>query len=349
VAVGSSAAGVIRWKAELADGDVERRDVLIWNGQILVVTPTAVALHGKDGALLWQRAPRAGSPVAIGNDNTYFETPAHFLQAVRIDDEPSLEDAPLPGISGNDSFLELLWPREKDFIVTATLPDPKYDAEGSDPEPKPQVFGRRVAYGSRSGAWAAVYTGTLKLAPLFVPEAARWIVHLDRVISVDVDRDDEKRFDLAVDRVLDWSADPAASLAVLGTVKGKKVVLQVDAEGVEKWRYVDETRTDVWAEGQPPIGSASGRLVLLTSQRVLAFDAGKLAWHVDFDRERPRRGTLLADGSVLVTSGHTLRKLDAAGAERFAVALPADIVTSPVVDAAGAIYVATASELFSIR
>jgi outer membrane protein assembly factor BamB len=344
----SQATGAIGWTRDLPPD--AGRELLVWSGQVVVVGQKTVALHGKDGHRLWERARRQSSPVALGNGAMYLETQSRFLQAVRPSNELQLDDAPLPGVGGNETFLELLWPRQDDFIVASTLPDPKYDSEASGPKPRPIISGLRVTYGSRMGAWKKTYEGTLTLPPLFVPEKARWIASAsDKVISVNVDTEEEKRFTLPIDKAMDWSADPTGVLAVLGMHKGKKVLLAVDAAGAEKWRFVDEAAADTWAPGQPPIGAASGRLVALTSHRVLAFDAGKLAWQIDLQPEAPRRATMLKDGSLLVTSGPTLRKIDASGAKRFALTLPAEIVTSPVVDAAGTIYVATASQLFSIR
>jgi outer membrane protein assembly factor BamB len=346
----SAATGVLGWTEDLPADEAPQRELLVWNGQVLVVGLRTVALHGKDGHRLWERPHRPSSPVAVGNGNLYLETQAYFLQAVRPSNELSLDDAPLPCIGGNETFLALLWPRHDDFIVAATMPDPKFDSEDRGPEPKPFLSGCRARYGSRIGDWAEDYDGRLMLPPLFVPEKSRWVVSAShKVISVDVDTAEEKRFDLPIDEAKDWSADPAGVLAVTGMHKGKKVVLAVDVEGVEKWRFIDDAHAEPWVPGQPPIGAASGRLIVLMSHRVLAFDAGKLAWQFELPFESPSRATLLDDGSLLVTGGRTLRKVDASGVERFLVPLPAEIVSSPVVDAAGTIYVASASQLFSIH
>lgn len=349
VRVTSSATGAIRWTQDLTPETLGARDLLVWDGHVLVVGPSVVALHGPDGALLWQRSHREKSPVALANGLAYLETPSYFLQSVRLSNELVLDDAPLPGISGGETFLELLWPREGDFIVTTTMPDPTYDSEDDAPPPTPFLSVDRVIYKSRIGTLSKNYDGTLKLPPLFVPERSRWFGATDaHLMSVDVDEGTDARFVSPIERTADWSADPTGTVALAGTHHDVLTLVAIDLQGHEQWRFTDASATDFWTAGQPPVGAASGRLVALTSQRVLAFDAGQLAWQVDLRTETPRRATMLGDGSLLVTSGKNLRKLDATGQEVFVTELPGVIVTSPVVDAAGTIYVATATQLVAV-
>lgn len=349
VPVTSSATGAIRWTQDLTPETVGARDLLVWDGHVLVVGPSVMALHGRDGGLLWERSHREKSPVAVANGLVYLETPAYFLKSVRLSNEVVLDDAPLPGISGSETFLELLWPREGDFIITTTMPDPTYDSEDDAPPPTPYLSVIRVIYGSRVGALSKNCDGTLALPALFVPEKSRCLCAADaKLISVDVDEGTDARFVSPIERPLNWSADHSGKVALAGTHHDVLTLVAIDLDGNEQWRFTDPSATDFWATGQPPVGAASGRLVALTSQRVLAFDAGQLAWQVDLRSESPRRATMLGDNAVLVTSGKNLRKLDANGQEVFVVELPDAIVTSPVVDAAGTIYVATATQLIAI-
>jgi hypothetical protein len=350
----SHATGAIAWTQDLA---APPRDLLVWAGQVLVVAQETVALHGKDGRRLWERARRSGSPVALGNGRLYLESQSHFLQVVEPSDELAVEKAPLPGLEGSETFLEMIWPRKDDFVVATTMPDPTYDSEEPGPRPKPLITVSRVRYGNNTGDLAEDFEGRLKLPSLFLPERSRWLgLAGNTVISADVQTEKVKRFPLPIDEAVEWSAEPAGLVAVAGTDKGKKVLVAVDVDGAEKWRWVDDGpgeaaagRPDRWVKDQPPVGAASGRLVVLTTERILAFDGGKLAWQSYVHSEVPGRATLLADGGLLVTSGATLRRIDAANPGGFWRTLPAAIVTSPVVDAEGTIYVATATQLFAIR
>lgn len=119
--------------------------------------------------------------------------------------------------------------------------------------------------------------------------------------------------------------------------------------GEEQWRWVDREKDDRWVTAQPPIRSVSQRVYALTGGRVLAIEQGKLLWQYQVKDEILRHGSSLADGSLLVTVGKTLIHLDSAGNELFSASLDDEILTPPVVDAEGNIYVATASHLVKIK
>lgn len=374
VPAATSARGVLAWEADLAGGSaVSLTSLLLWDGHLVVATPQAVSILGAEGAPLWDVAHRPGSPVAIGNGNLYVETRRLHLEARDLSGEAVLEGAPLPGVSNLELHLTLLWPREEDFIVGSTMPDPKFDSEDAGEAPTPTVEGRRVLYGSRSGEWSGTLEGTLRLPTLFVPETSRSIGCTNRVLSVDVERDEAKTFALPAENARDWSVDPGGTLAVIGASEGTNVLTAIDPAGEVKWRFVDRHGAETWVHGQPPVGSASGRLFVLAPRRVFAFDAGTLAWQYDLTAEalrhgareaggglvdaqdRPlaldtvRRASVLSDGSLLVTGARSLRCINPAGGERFLVTLPGDVVSSPIVNHDGTIYVATSSRVFAIR
>jgi outer membrane protein assembly factor BamB len=230
------------------------------------------------------------------------------------------------------------------------------------------VFGKAI------GAWGGEYLGELKLDPLFQTEREQWLVAQDDVLVVDLKTGTESpRFKLPIDAASDWSIDAEGVLCVMGTHAGRKVVVAMSTAGEERWRWIDGDDSDRWSQGQPPIRGNSGRVFVLSDGRVLALDAGKLAWTYDARSEslrhgarvsdgsfevkdgmllstaRLRYGTALSDGSLLVVGNNTLRHIDAEGRLNFAVTVSGEILTPPVVDAEGSIYVATATKLFKIR
>ena len=81
-------------------------------------------------------------------------------------------------------------------------------------------------------------------------------------------------------------------------------------------------------------------IALLTERGVLALDhEGKSRWHARVDQ--PTYAAGLSDGALLVTAGTRLVRVASGGRQVMEVSLPDRIVTSPVVDRAGKIYVAT--------
>ncbi|MHC4862514.1 MAG: outer membrane protein assembly factor BamB family protein [Planctomycetota bacterium] len=117
--------------------------------------------------------------------------------------------------------------------------------------------------------------------------------------------------------------------------------------GEEQWRWVDREKTDRWVTDQPPIRPDSQRVYALTN--VLAIEQGNLLWEYEVKDEILRQGSSLADGSILVTAGKTIVHLDRDGKQLLSVSLENEILTPPVVDTEGNIYVATASHLVKIK
>jgi len=352
IAVASRAGGNIAWSRELG---LERADILpallIWEGNILAVAGEGMVLFSPDSRRLWDRVKRADSPPAVANGLLYFENRGHFLEAVDPNNSQVLKKAPFPGVPTDEFHVTLLWPREKDFIATIYLPDPTYDTEDLDtPPPQPEVLGRRTVYGELVGAWGKTYEGVQALPPLFVPELERWIISMDEVISVDLKLEEEaSRFKIPLEQSVNWSADAEGTLCIIGYHEGHKVMLAMSLTGEEKWRWSDRKTPDRWVTGQPPIRSGNRRVYGLTGGRILAIEQGKLLWQYEVKNGTIRHGSSLADGSLLVAAGKTLILLNLAGKERFLVSLDNEILTPPVVDADGNIYVATATHLVQIK
>ena len=181
---------------------------------------------------------------------------------------------------------------------------------------------------------------------------------------------------MPLETLTEWSVDPGEVYTFVGydtTSAGRvKVLLAMSADGHELWRWTDAEDAEEWAIRQPPIRGAGGRVYVLTRGRLLAIEAGKLRWHYDALSEGLKHGThvdagafeikdgrlmatgslrhgaVLSDGSLLVTGNRTLHHIGADGRKLFAVSVDADILSPPVVDPDGHIYVATATHLVRI-
>ncbi len=372
--------GVSFSKALGFTSEAARVDLVLLGRQVVVADGERLVAFSPEGEQVWTRAKRLNSPVSVAGGRLYLETEGMALEAVDAAGKVVLDDAPLPGVISGETFLVMLWPREKDFIAAVELPNPAYDEEDEDAKiESPDVTAIRATYGKRGGDWSGEYEGIVTLPPLFVPEKNRWLVGQAQIVSVDLT--DKKtaatpaRFRLPMDKVESWSAGADGTLVVIGLdAKERKDVVAADLEGKERWHWVDRKANDVWVAGQPPIQAPKSRVLLLTTQRVLALEGGKLVWDFDLveeakrlgariDKEgvlvdkddrpvvldRPSYGTALADGSLLLAASRTLRLLDAGGKVVFAVRLESDILSPPVVDEAGLIYVATATQLVQIK
>jgi len=370
------AEGVVEWSRDIGlPAGSAPRDVLSWQGGIAVVGGGRVVQYSTNGERLWDRPASQGAPVVAANGLLYLVSRNTELEAVDATNIARLKEAPIPGQASRKFQLELLWPRQDDFVTTSYMADPTYDSEDlSRPQPKPLTVGRRTVYGEAIGAWGVSHDGHQRLPPLLLPGPGLWVIALDQVVVVNLSTEEERpHFKLSLSELTEWSADSSGTLYVTGYAGGNKALLAVTTAGREMWRWIDKDEPDRWAASQPPMLGLQGRAFLLTEGRVLAIDAGKLTWSYDARSESLRHGALaaegsfevkdgrllstaklrygtsLSDGSILVVGSKTLRRIDASGRKVFALTLATDIVTPPVVDADGNVYVATASQLIKIR
>jgi hypothetical protein len=346
---------------------------LLWEGGVVAVAGFGFAFFGKDGQRLWERRKNGNGPVTAFAERLYYQNADFGLDAVTASNETPLVGAPLPGVANAEFQVRLLWPGAEEFVMATFAEAEQPEPENLGVQPQPMISGRRTVYGQAMGRWAEDYSGFQRLPPLFVPELNRLLVGFDEVKIVDVQSEAKlPGFKLPLQEHVNWSADPEGGLCILGyDAEDKKAIVGLSASGEESWRWTDENGSDRWAGDQPPIRAKDGRIYALTEGRVFAIEQGALLWSFDARSdsllhgatrdggtfkispegelqatETLRHGTSLSDGSLLLTGGRTLRHLDPKGVKVRSIALGEDILTPPVVDADGALYLATANTLF---
>jgi outer membrane protein assembly factor BamB len=373
--------GQLLWSRELGmKRSGGRLDLLLFGSSVVVSQAASFALFSADGGKIWEQDKQPGSPVVIANGLGYFTTAGLMLNAVDAAGEWRMRGTSLPAVLTKEHVLMLLWPRKDDYITAVDMPDPRYDlSDDAAAVYDPHINVARSTYGHRTSDWVNEFYGIVSLPPLFVPETSHWLVAQSKteVTRVDLSTldsgDTPARSRIPLDKAQAWSADTAGGLVVAGTSGGAKALVKLDVRGAETWRWTDPQEQDAWATTQPPIRGNDGRVFVLTDGRVLAIDLGKLAWQFDAGSDALRHGaseddgsfivkdgrllstfrlahgTALGDGSILVVGNRTLFLVEADGRKRFQRQLPSVIVSPPVVDAEGNIYVATATQLHKIR
>ncbi|MFH0727355.1 MAG: hypothetical protein V2B19_13585 [Pseudomonadota bacterium] len=352
----TSAKGAIAWSHETGKTASANWPpaILIWGSHVLVTTFADMVLFDRSGKILWEKGKQGGTPAAVANGLVYYKNKTLFLDAVNLNNEAVLQQAPFPSAMSKDVVVHILWPGDKDFIAAVYWPGEAEVADGDDPDTKlrpPEVTGVRNAYGTTYREWGATYKGPPRLLPLLLPELNRLVLVTDEVIRLDVAGEKElSRFKLPLGEVVDWSVDSREIYYLTSYEAKNKVLLALSAEGRELWRWTDKDHPDdPWARRQPPIQAWQGRIQVLTERWVLTLKEGKLLWAIETKGETIRHGSALADGSLLVTAGKTLSHIDVDGRKFFSVQLDKDILSPPVVDAEGNIYVATESHLVQIH
>ena len=363
----TSATGVVSWSAELGfTAPVTAPELLTWNDRIVVGSAQDLALFEPNGQLGWHHQKRREAPVAFRESTLYYATKTGYLMGVGVGGETLLEKAPFPGLHTNEYDLIMLYPREDDFVAASYLAEPLYDEEDAEAEPvQPEVAGRRVSYGSRNVKWSGTFGGELRLPVLFVPEMNHWIMAQDKIVIINIEEGKEvSRFDIPLERVVNWSAAADGTLLINGYDKNRAVLLAVSLDGTEKWRWTGSEEVERWSTDQPSIQGAGDVIYALMQGRLLAIRGGELAWEFDIRNLQPsasvdegklplatslRRGTTLGDGSLLVTVGNRLLHIDKTGQIIFTAQVGGEILGSPVVDTNGNIYVVTTTKLICIQ
>jgi len=377
--VATSAEGKVSWSCDLdkwASPDWPPT-VLIWGDREVVATYSDMILIDRQGKQLWTRPNQGGSPIAIAQDCLYFKGTDLFLEALNTSDRPVITEGPFPAAMSNKVTVRLSWPREHDFIAVLYRPPEDSVADGDPPGTHlrgAETTVLRNRYETTYGDWLATYPGSPVLPPLLLPERNVLTLFIDGALRVDVEQEEDlSHFKVPLEQPLEWSVDAGEIYSVIGYQGGRKTLLAVSGSGQELWRWTDTQDNDAWVGLQPPIHGPEGRIYVLTEGRVLAIDRGKLLWQFDARSDSLRHGahlsegsfqiqdgrllavgalrhgSALSDGSLLVTINKTLYHLSAEGREIFSVTVDGDILSPPVADDRGNIYIATASRLFQIQ
>ncbi len=350
--------------------------VLDWGGRPVVVTPTHLTVFDSQGARLWTKERQVGTPAAVAGNHLFFKGKHRFIDAVDSHFQPFLNQAPFPGAMSASVRVSLFWPRETDFIAVLQVPGDDEVPEGSPLDTvlaQPYTTLLKNRYPTTYGDWRIDLPGELRLPPLLLPARHVMAIATTEIVRVDIERFEElSRFPLPLPELVDWSVSSDEVYAFTGYEKKHKTLLAVAASGKVLWRWTDTADTDRWAAQQPPVRASGDRIYALTDGRVLAFENGQLLWVFDardaalkhgarvdegsfeikdghlLARGKLRHAAALADGSLLVTGNRTLYYLSPTGRVFFKVTVNEDILSPPVVDGEGRIYIASASRLMRI-
>jgi outer membrane protein assembly factor BamB len=373
------AKGRVTWSRDIGQDSTSASppQVLLWRDNPIVVTSSHVQWFDREGELLGRRERQPGSPVVLHDGRIYFKGRNGFLQAVDEGNHVILADAPFPGAMGAEVRVQLLWPRNEDFLAVTFWPGDRERADGDPadtPLEGPEITVLRNRYESTYGDFTWTEEGRPRLPPLLRPDRGEVTVALDRFVRIDAERGREiARFGpIDAGEWVEWSLNSQGRYGLVGYTGVRKLLILIDDQGREVWRWTDDA-PDRWARTQPPIQQSDGRVVVLTEGRVIVVDAGRTVWQFDVlsDRLRHgaavddgsfevrggrllavgglRHGTSLADGSLLATIGGTLYHFSKDGRKLFSVAYGEEILSAPVVDAEGIVYFATGSKLVQIR
>jgi hypothetical protein len=236
----------------------------------------------------------------------------------------------------------LFWPREKDYVGCSF--SPYYE------EVIPTVIARRSVYGERLSVWGEQFSGASMLWPLAIPDLNLLLVSVNNsVILLDLEQQNETgRFNVGLPKLTDWSSGPKGDLCILGYDSNGKAVLGMSPAGELLWCLHFDDDTDQWVTRQPPVQAGNGRVYAITDKKIIALKDGKVLWQFEPNTGEVRNGSSLPDGSLLVASGETLLHLGTEGKVLGHVAVGQELLSPPVVDAEGYVYMTTKTHIVKI-
>ena len=333
----------VLWSVPL---DLERPEffpcVLIWDGNPVVCMLSGFAVFNKDGQLLFKREKHNASPAAIANGLLYYENRATYLDAVDLKNTLVINKADFSVAPNGEFNVTLFWPREKDYVGCSF--SPYYE------EVIPTVIARRSVYGERLSVWGEQFKGASMLWPLAVPDLNLLLVSVNNsVILMDLEQQNETgRFNVPIPEMSDWSSGPKGELCILGNDSNGKAIIGMSMDGKLLWCLHLDGDTDRWVTRQPPVQAGNGRIYAITDKKIIALMDGKILWQYEPKAGEVRNGSSLPDGSLLVASGETLLHLGTDGNLIGQLAVGQALLSPPVADADGHVYMTTKTHLVKI-
>lgn len=317
--------------------------VLLWDGRVVVESESMFVVYDASGRRQWERAKYPSSPIGVSDSLIYFENGNFFLDAVDTANRRILEDGSLPQVIDEHYPVFMIAPQKDDFLAVVQF------IGGEDDSPPSARF-YRAKYGNPTDTWGSTLDGGQTLPPLFAAGANRLFVFMKRAYVFDAATGKETaQFDFPVDAPVAASADRNGNVCFAGSDKGKGTLAAVTQDGAEIWRFEDPALRGISPGDQPPVLGADGAVYAIAGGAILAVREGKLAWKQVPPKGGFTYGAALSDGSFLATAGSVVYLFDAKGEQLSAVDVDEALVTPPIADRAGRVYVASAKTLFCLQ
>ncbi len=353
----TSAKGKIAWSIDLGVTATKywSTRIAFWEGSPLVLTTDDLILLDQTGKKLWSVPKRLRTPIGFHKEKLYYQGKNHFLQALNKDGTHSAKNLSFPGGLGSNDKVDLIFPREKDFVAVVFDNDQHDHQQGEEPLPiKPKLTIIKNRYEITYGDFTVDEFTSSRLTALY--DSSRDILSLytdSHFLRFDVEKEKLNRFPIPKSAV-EWSMDDRENYYAIGSENNVNEFFSFDSKGKILWNWKQElkpgTNTETWRPHLPAIGN-SGRVYALTNENILAFDGGIKTWNFSLKTNDDDLCfvTVLADNSILATSGKNLFFIDKVGKKIWDLTLDQPIFSAPVADEDGNIYVATEKQIVSVH
>ena len=347
----SGARGVLSWSEHLAEGrrDFAPRVVLCGEERVVVEGLDAFVGFDRAGKRAWTRKKHSGAPVVFRDGQLFFcrEYDPATYEGMAADGTSTMTGFPIPGLFPGVTLV-LFHPLAAGLVAQVQEPSVPEDSPAS-------MLLYRVGPQSLGFDWSRRYEGTTStVAPMVADDLGRVITSTATTLEVfDLNGTDREAtplasFPLPLGHATRWqSVGEDGSLVACGVDEAGLQAVATDLQGQPRWRLDPAAARAVGAPVAPPL-LVGARAWLLTSGTLLAVEGGQLLWRVDAGETTFRGATALGDGSVLVTSSEGVTKVDPAGTVEFVLPFEEPLLTPPVIDERGRIYVAGQEFLYAL-
>lgn len=352
--VSSKASGQLLWSKPIGEQVGETANVqVLYSVQksVIVVGIKQMFAFGQDGNLVWQRRKWYGTPVALKDGWIYYISAdrKNRMEAVDLQNKIRLQDFKVPDL-GDDEYLVMFEPNKDGLIAQV-----QYTNEPEGPE---EIIVYKITKGKVIYDWSKSYENEHSpLLPITCTEHGRIITFTKNDVLIFNINNKERtpeptaKFNFPLEKETMWvSCGNDGNLYWAGMNDRRTSLVVTDLKGDEKWRWesVRYPRLKQDPPVAPPIITPD-RAFLLSQKNLVALQNGKKLWEFVAETDKFSAATALGDNSILVVEGNKLHRLNAQGESLFEVTVDEPIVTFPVVDENGNIYVASSEKLYAIH
>lgn len=350
--VRSQAKGKLCWIERIAaeGGQHAETRVLLGNGSRIVASGMGMfVVFSRDGRCLWRRPKWKGSSIFLEDGWIFYVSPdeRNILQAVDLDNRMQLAGVPILGLIGT-AVPEILEPSRGELVVQI------YDS-GNPEEASANTLIYRMRFEGAGFEWSRRYPGGVsKIQGLVCLEQRRLVTSIGNVVLIfDLDGTGGEleplcQFSYPIDSGGLWLSGGADGALYWAGFDGKGLdTAATDLEGRVLWRWQLGSANALRGTPVAPPIVAQETMYVLTSSVLCAVRGGTQRWFYETGTGGFKYATALADGSVVITSAAGLHRVDAAGSEVFGVEFEEPLVTPPLADDQGRIYVASKEALYA--
>lgn len=347
--------GKILWTKTIinsVEDDDQAGYMLTADSKIFVISQKKIIAFDSEGTSLWNRLRWPMTPVVLRNDKVYFtsEDKKSSMQAVNFNNELILEEFWMPEVI-KESFLVLFEPIENGLIAQVQyMPDPN-DAQSG-------FIVYKVQNGSLGMDWEkSFYDQRSKVIPIINTSSGILVTsNLTNAFVFDIinsknQTDPIYEFALPLGENTTWlSSSRDGNLYWLGKLEDRTVMIVTEVSGkkIMEWNSEKAVFEDYALPILPVIVAPEFQYVL-TKSKLYALKDGNVLWEINSEDNDLSNATALKDNSILVVKHNLLMYYTSDGNKKFELKFDEPILSAPVLDESGQIYVITNNKIHAIH